>query len=351
MASSDRRGRKLRRALVETRSAWKALKNALTDLPLLKRDPASPPGSTMRWPRSRRASAASSPLVVRCTSLRDRLEGDRLQLAVLGQFKRGKSTFINALLGAPVLPIAVVPLTAVPIFISWASEPLVRVRFLDGREPEQFEAAEPDGIREFLFQFVAEEANPKNRFGVARVDLSYPAPILADGTVLIDTPGVGSTFHHNTEAALQVIPECDAVLFIASADPPITQTELDYLRRLKSKTERIFFILNKVDYIGAAERKSVAEFSAEGVGGKRTFSAGRQDFPRVGAQRTDRKTERRSQTTRRKRHRGDRGTSRPLPRERESQAARGRDQEQSRRHSLANRGGGEIASASASTPA
>ncbi len=201
-----------------------------------------------------------SPLVARCTSLRDRLKGDRLQLAVLGQFKRGKSTFINALLGAPVLPIAVVPLTAVPIFISWASEPLIRVRFQDGREPEQFEATEPNAIRDFLFRFVAEEANPKNRLGVARVDLLYPAPILADGTVLIDTPGVGSTFHHNTEAAFQIIPECDAVLFVASADPPITQTELDYLRRLKAKTERIFFILNKVDYIGAAERKSVAEF-------------------------------------------------------------------------------------------
>jgi hypothetical protein len=201
-----------------------------------------------------------SSLVVQCTALRDRLEGNRLQLAVLGQFKRGKSTFINALLGVPVLPIAVVPLTAVPIFISWASEPLVRVRFLDGREPEQFEAAEPDAIRDFLFRFVAEEANPKNRHGVARVDLFYPAPILADGTVLIDTPGVGSTFRHNTEAALQVIPECDAVLFVTAADPPITQIELDYLRRLKSKTEHIFFVLNKIDYIGPAERKGVAEF-------------------------------------------------------------------------------------------
>jgi hypothetical protein len=201
-----------------------------------------------------------SPLVTRCAVLRDRLEGNRLQLAVLGEFKRGKSTFINALLGAPVLPIAVVPLTAVPIFISWSSEPLVRVRFLDGRKPEHFETAEPDAIRDFLFRFVAEEANPKNRLGVARVDLFYPAPILADGTALIDTPGVGSTFQHNTKTALQVIPECDAVLFVASADPPITQTELDYLRRLKAKTERIFFILNKVDYIGAAERKSVAEF-------------------------------------------------------------------------------------------
>jgi len=220
-----------------------------------------------------------SPLVARCTSLRNRLEGDRLQLAVLGQFKRGKSTFINALLGAPVLPIAVVPLTAVPIFISWASEPLSRVRFLDGREPEQIEATEPNAIRDFLFRFVAEEANPKNRLGVARVDLFYPAPILADGIVLIDTPGVGSTFHHNTEAALQVIPECDAVLFVASTDPPITQTELDYLRRLKSKTERIFFILNKADYIGATERKNVAQFLRKVLEENGLFPPGSKIFP------------------------------------------------------------------------
>jgi Dynamin family len=220
-----------------------------------------------------------SPLVARCTSLRNRLEGDRLQLAVLGQFKRGKSTFINALLGAPVLPIAVVPLTAVPIFISWASEPLSRVRFLDSREPEQIEATEPNAIRDFLFRFVAEEANPKNRLGVARVDLFYPAPILADGIVLIDTPGVGSTFHHNTEAALQVIPECDAVLFVASTDPPITQTELDYLRRLKSKTERIFFILNKADYIGATERKNVAQFLRKVLEENGLFPPGSKIFP------------------------------------------------------------------------
>ena len=220
-----------------------------------------------------------SPLVVRCTSLRDRLEGDRLQLAVLGQFKRGKSTFINALLGAPVLPIAVVPLTAVPIFISWASEPLVRIRFLNGREPEQFEAAEPDAIQDFLFRFVAEEANPKNRLGVARVDLSIRRRSSPMGRCSSIRPASAPRFHHNTETALQVIPECDAVLFIVSADPPITQTELDYLRRLKSKTERIFFILNKVDYVGAAERKSVAEFLRTVLEENGLFPPGAKIFP------------------------------------------------------------------------
>jgi Dynamin family len=128
----------------------------------------------------------------RCTddlqSLRERLQHQQLQIAVLGQFKRGKSTFVNALLGIPILPSAVVPLTAIPAFISWAEKPVVRVTFSDGSPPERFQDREVSAIRDVLSRFVAEEANPKNKLNVERVDFFYPAPILRDGTVLIDTP-------------------------------------------------------------------------------------------------------------------------------------------------------------------
>jgi hypothetical protein len=201
-----------------------------------------------------------SPLVARLLGLRERLRYERLHLAVLGQFKRGKSSFVNALLGAPLLPTAVVPLTAVATFISWRPEPLVRVCFRDGRVPEQSTSIDPDSIRDFLSGFVAEEANPQNHLGVARVELLYPAPILAGGTVLIDTPGVGSTFRHNTDAALQVLLECDAAFFVVSADPPITEVEIEYLRRARPKTARMFFILNKVDYLEPDEQRRVSEF-------------------------------------------------------------------------------------------
>jgi Dynamin family len=204
-----------------------------------------------------------SSLVHRLTGLSEQIQDNRLQLAVLGQFKRGKSTFINALLGVPLLPVAVVPLTAVPVFIAWRQAPFVRVRFKNGRPPEELSADEPDAIRNFLFRFVAEEANPENRLAVSRVDLFYPTSLLAEGTVLIDTPGVGSTFRHNTRAALEVLPECDAALFVVSADPPITEAELDYLRHVKAKAARIFYILNKIDYLGAAERDSVVKFLRE----------------------------------------------------------------------------------------
>jgi GTP-binding protein EngB required for normal cell division len=208
----------------------------------------------------RDANQENASLIARFDLLRERLRHSQLQLAVLGQFKRGKSTFINALLGAPLLPIAVVPLTAVPVFISWRSSASALVRFADDRPAEELSSDDPDAIREFLFRFVAEEANPKNRLRVDRVDVFYPAPVLADSTVLIDTPGVGSTFRHNTEAAIRVLAECDAAIFVVSPDPPITEIELDYLRDLDSKVAKLLFVMNKADYVRVEERARLVDF-------------------------------------------------------------------------------------------
>jgi len=206
------------------------------------------------------AIGTNSPLSAQLLALRHRLQHERLQIAVLGQFKRGKSTFVNALLGVPVLPTAVVPLTAIATFIAWREEPLIHVHFTDGRPSEQFTASGPEAIREILSRFVTEEANPENQLGVERVELFCPAAILADGTVLIDTRGIGSTFAHNTAAALRLLPECDASLFVVSADPPITEAELGYLRRLRPKTGRMFFVVNKIDYLSPDDQRAITDF-------------------------------------------------------------------------------------------
>jgi GTP-binding protein EngB required for normal cell division len=192
--------------------------------------------------------------------LRERLVEGRLQVAVLGQFKRGKSSFLNALLGAPVLPTGVVPLTAIATFIAWAAAPSIRVAYRDGRPEDTFAATETARLREHLARFVTEEANPRNRLKVARVDLFYPAPLLRQGIVLIDTPGVGSTLRHNTDAALDVLPECDAGFFVLSADPPVTEAELSYLQRVRPHVARLFFVLNKIDYLAEDERRAAVEF-------------------------------------------------------------------------------------------
>ncbi len=203
--------------------------------------------------------AAGAPLLARLENLQARLLSGRLQLAVLGQFKRGKSSFLNALLGAPLLPTGVVPITAIPTYIAWGTHPLVRVSFEGGRA-EEFHPPDPEATRDIVFRYVAENANPENRLKVSRVWISYPAPFLQNGIVLIDTPGIGSTLRHNTDAALRVLPECDAALFVVSVDPPITAAEIDYLRLIKPHAARIFFVLNKFDYVPAEEREAAERF-------------------------------------------------------------------------------------------
>lgn len=187
--------------------------------------------------------------------MRERLAASRLQVAILGQFKRGKSSFINALLGAPLLPSAVVPATAIPIFISWGPASHIHVAYKDSRPPENFHPTDPDATCRELYQWVTEDGNPINCRRVDRVDLYFPADVLRDGIVLIDTPGIGSTLQHNTETAFAVLPECDAALFVVSADPPVTEAEIAYLRAVRPHVARLYFVLNKIDYLDAAEQK------------------------------------------------------------------------------------------------
>ena len=108
--------------------------------------------------------------------------------------------------------------------------------------------------------FVTEEGNPKNRLGVMQVEILHPAPILEHGVVLIDTPGIGSTFTHNTESTLNFLPQCDAALFVVSADPPLTEVEAEFLKAVKSRVGRLFFIFNKIDYLNEHERDAALAF-------------------------------------------------------------------------------------------
>jgi hypothetical protein len=192
--------------------------------------------------------------------LLERLKTGRVHLAVLGQFKRGKSTLLNALLGEPVLPSSVVPLTALPTLLKPGPGRRMEVAFADGRAPEVVEAETPHELATHLARFVTEAANPANVLNVAHVDVYHPAPLLASGVVLIDTPGIGSTLRHNTEATLNFLPQCDAAIFVVSPDPPITEVEVDFLGHVLDLVPRLFFVFNKVDYLSDAERVEALGF-------------------------------------------------------------------------------------------
>lgn len=192
--------------------------------------------------------------------LLSRYSEGRFHLAVLGQFKRGKSTLLNALTGEPILPIGVVPLTSVPTFIQYGEVAKIVIQYQGDRPADEFTGASTAERSAFLADFVTEKANPKNKLGVAEVQVYLPAPILAGGVVFIDTPGVGSTYRHNTLTTLNFLEQCDAALFLVSADPPITEAELAFLRQVNEKVPRLFFVLNKIDYLNEKELEEALDF-------------------------------------------------------------------------------------------
>jgi GTPase Era involved in 16S rRNA processing len=191
-------------------------------------------------------------------SLNSRLTSGELHIAVIGQFNRGKSTFINKLLENNILPTSVLPLTSVPTKIFYSSKVGCKIEF-DKQPPLNYEG-DALGVANNLTKYVTEGENPNNRAGVTAATVYSPSSLLSHGTVIIDTPGFGSTHIHNTTATLDTLKECDAVFFMLSADLPITQMELNFIKRIQPHVSRLFFIYNKSDLLTASELVSTKDF-------------------------------------------------------------------------------------------
>ena len=138
---------------------------------------------------------------------------------VVGEAKRGKSTLVNALLSREILPVGVTPLTAVATTVTHGADEDVEVRFLDGRT-DSFPLAALDDL-------ATERGNPANSLAIARITVRLEAAILTQGLEIVDTPGTGSVYSHNTAAADSALPTMDAAVFVLTADPPILASERD----------------------------------------------------------------------------------------------------------------------------
>jgi tRNA U34 5-carboxymethylaminomethyl modifying GTPase MnmE/TrmE len=207
----------------------------------------------------RESGEGFSDLLARISELQGRLTEERFHLAVLGQFKRGKSTLLNALIGEPLLPTGVVPLTSIPTFLRVGKARTVRVFFRESKE-SAFTDLTLDQARDVLARHVTEKENPENRLGVECVEVEHPSRLLTAGVVLIDTPGIGSTLRHNTEATLSFLPQCDAALFVVSSDPPITEVEQEFLKAVEKRVAKLCFVMNKIDYLSDSELQDAMAF-------------------------------------------------------------------------------------------
>ncbi|MCX6543459.1 MAG: dynamin family protein [Acidobacteria bacterium] len=186
-------------------------------------------------------------------ALADRLAEGRFFVACVGQFKRGKSTLLNALIGQPLLPTGVVPMTSAVTVLRYGAELTTRVQLLDGTS-HLIDAA-------LISDFVTEARNPGNAKRVAAVELCVPSPLLALGLCLIDTPGLGSVFAASTEVTRAFAPQIDAALVVLGADPPVSADELALVEEMGSRLDPLLIVLNKADKGPAGDLQEAADFA------------------------------------------------------------------------------------------
>ncbi|MEW5858082.1 MAG: dynamin family protein [Cyanobacteriota bacterium] len=173
------------------------------------------------------------------------------RLLVLGDMKRGKSTFLNALIGENLLPSDVNPCTAILTVLRYGSEKKVTVHFNDRKSPEQLD------FQSFKHKYTIDPAEAKQleqdkKQAFPDVDyavVEYPLPLLEKGIEIVDSPGLNDTEARN-ELSLGYINNCHAILFVLRASQPCTLGERRYLENyIKGRGLSVFFLINAWDQV------------------------------------------------------------------------------------------------------
>jgi len=227
--------------------------------------------------------------------LQERVATDSFKVMVLGEFKRGKSTFINALLGEEILPAFATPCTAVINEVKWGEEKRALLHFLNPI-PAQLPSAMPERAHEHIRKY-SDQAVPPLQIPVeqleayvvipdptkdqaesvaespySKVELFWPLKICSNGVEIIDSPGLNE---HNTRTKVtsDYLATVDAVVFVISCHALASQSEMDVIDNTLIATghEELLFVCNRFDEIRAADRERLVSFGRTKLASKTTF--------------------------------------------------------------------------------
>src|SRR5215203_2009874 len=152
-------------------------------------------------------------------------------LVIVGEFNSGKSAFINALLGAEISEEGVTPTTDRNTVLRHSPEPVQRER--------------RDGV----------------------LEKGYPSALLRE-IAIVDTPGTNAIIRHHEELSRGFVPRSDLVLFVTSAERPLTESERGYLELIRDWGKKILLVINKADLL--ADKSKVEEVRSFVYGGIRS---------------------------------------------------------------------------------
>src|SRR5262245_31259236 len=172
-----------------------------------------------------------------------RLEAGKLLVVVAGEFKQGKSSLVNALLGEPNLfPVDIDVATSLVCTITHGERERVTVVLGEaGRERHQ------EARRDEIADYVTEARNPRNAKHARLLVVESPNPSLKDGLTLADTPGIGGLNVRHTDVTYAFLPGADAVLFVSDALKPLTAAELDFVaHRIARHCPEVLYVVTKI---------------------------------------------------------------------------------------------------------
>lgn len=191
------------------------------------------------------------------------LAKDSFNLVVVGEFSRGKSTFINAILGGRILPSSTKPTTTVINKISYNDTPTYKLYFRGGEERvisrDEFNdiVAKRDPDMDDLEEVQAYNENIAYISTIAYADIQYPAALCQGNIEIIDTPGTNDLDQAREEITFKFIPESDVAILVLSANQILSQSEVVFLKEriLSNDIQKIFFVINFKDRLASLEEE------------------------------------------------------------------------------------------------
>jgi small GTP-binding protein len=184
-----------------------------------------------------------------------KLEEDRFHLVVVGEFNHGKTTFVNALLGHNVLPTGVTPTTATIHHIKYADKPEATVAYASGKR----DALAFEDVRKFAV------GGGSSSDEVDFLEVGYPAELLKERILLVDTPGVNDLSLQRADITYSYIPRADAVLFLLDAGQILKESERVFLndKLLKASRDKIVFVITKWDLLSSDEQAEAFAYAKD----------------------------------------------------------------------------------------
>lgn len=189
-----------------------------------------------------------------------KLRENTYEVLVVGEAKRGKSTFVNALIGRDILPTAVEVATSQVFNVRPAKQEAYRLRFEDG-SARQITAAD---LPRYGSQIMADAGVvPAPNELIRWIEVDVPVRFLPPGVSILDTPGLGALYAGHARITHRFVPEADAVIFVLESGQPVVKEDLKFIEQILTVTRKIFFVQTKIDRYNKEDWQNVQRRNME----------------------------------------------------------------------------------------